>query len=64
MKNCDYWKNFIVTGKIDDYLNYIACARETETEDIHPVEAVDKEGELSAGIDYNDGNGSVGHASW
>lgn len=34
MKNCDYWKKFINTGKIDDYLSYIACAREEYSEEI------------------------------
>ena len=27
MKSIDYWKDFIRTGRIDDYLNYIACTR-------------------------------------
>ncbi len=28
MKNYDYWKSFVNTGKIDDYLHYVACTRE------------------------------------
>ena len=28
MNNYDYWSDFIKTGKIDDYLNYIACTKE------------------------------------
>jgi hypothetical protein len=64
MKNCDYWKSFIMTGRVDDYLNYIACTKETEMEDLGESGATDKEGDFSVGIDYNDGNGFVGHVSW
>lgn len=28
MMNDDYWKSFARTGKIDDYLHYIACTKE------------------------------------
>ena len=28
MKNYDYWKTFIMSGKVDDYLHYIACTKE------------------------------------
>lgn len=28
MENYDYWESFARTGKIDDYLHYIACTRE------------------------------------
>lgn len=34
MKNYDYWKSFINTGKIDDYLHYIACAKEDDSDEI------------------------------
>ncbi|NLK75462.1 MAG: hypothetical protein GX288_09270 [Clostridiales bacterium] len=34
MKNCDYWKRFFNTGKIDDYLSYIACTREESSEEL------------------------------
>jgi len=64
MKNYDYWKKFIRTGKIDDYLNYIACTREDIIDDIMQIVDSDKEGGISAGINYRDGNGSVGHAGW
>ncbi|HWT76324.1 MAG TPA: hypothetical protein VN258_16620 [Mobilitalea sp.] len=71
MKNYDYWKKFIGTGKIDDYLNYIACTREESMDDIlQGVEIAtrgrerEKEGGVVAGISYRDGDGSVGHASW
>ena len=33
MKNYDYWKSFIKTGRIDDYLHYIACTKEEGTEE-------------------------------
>lgn len=33
MKNYDYWKNFVRTGKIDDYLHYIACTQEENFDD-------------------------------
>lgn len=39
MKNCDYWKSFISTGKIDDYLNYIACTQEESFEEL--IQAVE-----------------------
>ncbi|MBH1939456.1 hypothetical protein I5677_00950 [Mobilitalea sibirica] len=63
MKNYDCWKKFIKTGKIDDYLNYIACTREESIEDYLVVDK-EKEGDYLAGINYRDGNGSVGHAGW
>ncbi|MBB2184005.1 hypothetical protein H0486_14085 [Lachnospiraceae bacterium MD1] len=71
MKNYDYWKTFVKTGKIDDYLHYIACTQEESMEDI--IQAVDtsgrsmdrdKEGGMVAGINYRDGNGFIGHAGW
>lgn len=63
MKNYDGWKKFIRTGKIDDYLNYIACTREDSMDNIRQV--VDREeGGIRAGINYCDGNGSIGHAGW
>lgn len=34
MKNCDYWKRFFNTGKIEDYLSYIACTREETSEEL------------------------------
>ena len=34
MKNYDYWEKFVKTGKIDDYLNYIACTREESMEEL------------------------------
>jgi hypothetical protein len=61
MKNYDYWKDFARTGRIDDYLNYVACAREDETD---MSDAAFKEGGTIAGINYGDGNGPVGHAGW
>lgn len=33
MKNYDSWKSFIKTGRIDDYLHYIACTKEEGTEE-------------------------------
>ena len=78
MKNYDSWKSFVSTGKIDDYLHYIACTQE-ESMDEHmqvmdiPMTSVDmsmrsssrdKEGGFIAGINYRDGNGSVSHAGW
>ncbi len=64
MKNCDYWKSFIQTGKIDDYLTYIACTREEYIEELMQVVDRDEEGGMNAGIDYRNGNGSVSNASW
>ena len=40
MKNYDSWKSFINTGKIDDYLHYIACTQEESMEDF--IQVVDK----------------------
>lgn len=33
-KNCDYWKSFVRTGRVDDYLHYIACTREESSDEI------------------------------
>ncbi len=71
MKNYDHWKSFATTGKINDYLNYIACTQEefgeegVQAEDI-PMKSVgkNKEGGLIAGINYSDGDGSFSHAGW
>jgi hypothetical protein len=62
MKNYDDWKKFVLTGKINDYLNYIACTKEGSIEE--QCTQSQKEGGFSAGINYRDGNGSVGHAGW
>ena len=69
MKNYDYWKSFVVTGSIDDYLHYIACTREEIADE--PISGIDnlsrdmeREGGLIAGINNRDGNGSVSHAGW
>lgn len=64
MNNYDCWKNFIRTGKIDDYLNYIACTREEISEELCRIRDKDKEGGTHAGIKRRDGNGPVGHADW
>ena len=69
MKNYDYWKSFVITGSIDDYLHYIACTREEIADE--PISGCDnlpcdmeREGGLIAGINNRDGNGSVSHAGW
>lgn len=64
MKNYDDWKKFINTGKINDYLNYIACTQESSMEEFGEFAHKDKEGGLSAGINYRDGNGSISPADW
>jgi hypothetical protein len=78
MKNYDHWKSFVSSGKIDDYLHYIACTKEECTDDLieivdksmHRMEMSmnnkdrDKEGGVVAGINYRDGNGSFSHAGW
>jgi hypothetical protein len=33
-KNYDSWKSFVNTGKIDDYLHYIACTQEESMEEL------------------------------
>jgi hypothetical protein len=62
MKNNDFWKRFVRTGRIDDYLHYIACTREECMDDFMPNAVRDKEGGVVAGTPYRDGNGSVSHA--
>ena len=70
MKNYDYWKSFANTGRIDDYLHYIACTREEGFDE--PARSVDssmksmerKEGGFVAGINFSNGDGSVSHAGW
>jgi hypothetical protein len=64
MKNYDNWKKFAKTGKINDYLNYIACTQEGNTEGFSRFTQREKEGGYSAGVNFSDGNGSVGHAGW
>jgi hypothetical protein len=78
MKNYDYWKSFINSGKIDDYLHYIACTQEEGMDELIQVvdntitnmdlsmrnPCRDKEGGFIAGINYRDGNGSISHAGW
>ena len=61
MKTFDYWKRFFSTGKIDDYLKYIACTREESAEEFGVAE-IKREGEAVAGGNLRDGNGSVSHA--
>jgi hypothetical protein len=71
MKNYDHWKNFAKTGKIDDYLNYLACTKVeyaeegVQAEDI-PMKSMgkNKEGGIIAGINYSDRDGSISHAGW
>lgn len=64
MKSYDDWKKFINTGKINDYLNYIACTQENSMEDFGQAVLMDEEGGFSAGINYSDGNGPIGHVNW
>lgn len=66
MKNYDYdyWNSFVSTGRIDDYLNYIACTREESMNDLAQTAQRNKEGGFVAGINYRDGDGSVDHAGW
>jgi len=63
MKINDYWMRFTKTGKIDDYLAYIACTREECSDEIGSID-IDKEGGAVADSNLRDGNGPVGHANW
>lgn len=60
-----YWERFVKTGRIDDYLNYIACTREENTEE-YDDRTVNRneEGGFSAGVNSRDGDGTVSHAGW
>ena len=42
MKNYDYWKSFVNTGKIDDYLHYIACTQEEISDEIFMISDIPK----------------------
>ena len=66
MKNYDDWKRFVKTGKVNDYLHYIACTEESVKSDFEELNhfQTDKEGGSVAGINYRDGNGPVSNASW
>lgn len=44
MKDYDYWKSFISTGKIDDYLHYSACTQEEGTDDFVQSRDVSSQG--------------------
>lgn len=59
-----YWENFVKTGRIYDYLNYIACTRDENMEDYESTAKGTEEGGFSAGIDGRDGDGTVSHADW
>ncbi len=63
MKNYDYWRDFVKTGRIDDYLNYIACTREEIVEEYRVVNNKE-EGGFHAGSNNSDGNGAISHAGW
>lgn len=39
MKNNESWKSFINSGRIDDYLHYVACTREEVSEE--PIKGID-----------------------
>ena len=64
MKNYDYWKDFVMSGRIDDYLNYIACTREESFEEHNTSVNKKEEGGFHAGSNNRVGNGSIGHAGW
>lgn len=69
MKNYDYWKNFVTTGNINDYLNYIACTNEEYSEEIVLAEdipglnkSITKKGISTKKLDatiYNSGSQSI-----
>ncbi len=59
-----YWERFIKTGKIDDYLNYIACTREENVDQYDKAVNSNEEGGFSAGVNSRDGDGTVSHAGW
>lgn len=56
MNNQDYWKRFVKTGNIYDYLNYTACTREDR---YRSSAVIVKEGEQGSGNDKSDRNGPV-----
>lgn len=60
----EYWESFFRTGKIDDYLNYIACTREEGMEDYDKLANSNEEGGYHAGTNSRDGDGIVDHAGW
>lgn len=64
MKNYDYWKSFIKTGKIDDYLNYIACTRDECMEEDEQLSSKKEGGFHAGGINNCDGDGTISHAGW
>lgn len=64
MKYNDFWSDFTRSGRIDDYLNYIACTREESIDDQTSVVDRKEEGDFHAGINYRDGNGPISHAGW
>lgn len=64
MKNYDYWKSFVTSGKVDDYLHYIACTKEESIDDYPQAIDKNKEGGFVASVNYSDRNGPVSHASW
>lgn len=59
-----YWESFFKTGRIDDYLNYIACTREENLEEYDKVVESNEEGGYHAGANGSDGDGIISHAGW
>jgi hypothetical protein len=49
MKDYDYWTSFIKTGRIDDYLHYIACTKEEVMEE--PVSFSGRPGQSGPGYE-------------
>ena len=63
MKNYDYWNRFCKTGKVNDYLNYIACTKEEGIPEGLVIDK-DEESDISVSINYRNRDGSIGHAGW
>ena len=75
MKQDSYWKRFLHTGDVTDYLNYTACAREAcrmaeeenpavryEEPDDSPVDDEEYEVEDDEWDAYREWDGSIGNA--
>lgn len=53
MKEKDNWERFLVTGKIQDYLQYKEVERSV-------AKQTEEKGKRHAGVGYRDRNGSAG----
>lgn len=61
MNYLGYWERFEKTGKINDYLNYIAC---TSEDSMTGKRNMEEEGGCISDSIIGNRDGFIGHANW